>query len=369
MAQVEWQRAVIKVGSALISPNGDGCSAEYLLAIASFITESRKQGKEVILVSSGSVAAGKSDIGFHGSPSIAEKQAMAAVGQARMLANWSRFFDFPCGQILLTYDDLRNRTRYVNAKNTLRELLKNQVLPIVNENDTVAINELKVGDNDNLAAYTALVAEADTVIICSDIDGLYTADPRHDKAATLITEVDQITADTYALAGGAGTSMGTGGMLTKIQAADKCAKSGIQTLIINGKSADSFTQLLAGQVSGTLFHPQASRDSAKRQWLMHTLKSEGVISIDEGAANALRQKGASLLPSGIVAVDGHFVAGDAVDIEFQGNTLGKGISLYGLSDLRQIKGINSQRIDAILGYCYGEEAIHRDDLILTEKRN
>ena len=182
-------------------------------------------------MSSGSVAAGRQDIRHKTSLRLPKNKQWLAVGQARMLANWSRFFDFPCAQILLTYDDLRDRTRYVNSKNTLRELLKNDVLPIVNENDSVAVNELKVGDNDNLAAYTALVCEADTVFICSDIDGLYTADPRKDSSAQLIHKVSRVDQQVMQLAGGAGSSVGTGGMQTKLQAAKKCSESGIQTVI------------------------------------------------------------------------------------------------------------------------------------------
>ena len=240
------------------------------------------------------------------------------------------------------------------------------MLPIVNENDTVAVNELKVGDNDNLAAYTALVSEADTLIICSDIDGLYTADPRKHNDATLISEVNEINDSIYGLAGGAGTSVGTGGMITKIEAADKCAKSGIQTLIINGKKANSFAQLLQGNVTGTLFHPKHTLDSAKRQWLQHTLKSKGVVTINTGAHKALISGGASLLPIGVVGSHGEFVAGDAVDIVLDGQTVGKGISLYSQTDLHRIMGKSSQQISEILGYCLGEEAIHRDDLVLSE---
>ena len=215
MFEVNWKRAVIKVGSSLIAPNNNQCSQEYLKHIAKFISDSRKQGKEVILVSSGSVAAGKGKIAFKHSPSIVEKQAMAAIGQTQMMANWASLFDFDCAQILLTADDLHHRTRYVNIKNTLRELLKNHALPIVNENDTVAINELKVGDNDNLAAYTALVAEADTLIICSDINGLYDADPRNNATAKLIPEVTVIDNSIYRLAGGAGSDIGTGSVVSR----------------------------------------------------------------------------------------------------------------------------------------------------------
>ena len=364
MQRFEWQRAVIKVGSALIAPDGNQCSGRYLLAIARFITASREQGKEVILVSSGSVAAGRGKVRVNHQPSVAEKQAMAAIGQTQMMANWSRFFDFPCAQLLLTYDDLHNRTRYVNIKNTVRELLKNQALPIVNENDTVAVNELKVGDNDNLAAYTALVAQADTLIICSDIDGLYDADPRKVKDARLIPQVSEITDDIHNLAGGAGTSVGTGGMRTKIQAAEKCTYSGIQTLIVNGHKGEVFDQLLEGECYGTLFKPVKNRENARRQWLKHTLKTNGEIAVDPGARNALVNKGASLLPSGIVEVSGHFKPGEAIQISCEGKIVAKGLVLYSVEDLNEIKGHKSDKIADILGYTYGEAVVHRDDMVL-----
>jgi glutamate 5-kinase len=364
MFKVNWKRAVIKVGSSLIAPSNNQCSQEYLRHIAQFISDSRKQGKEVILVSSGSVAAGKGKIAFKHRPSITEKQAMAAIGQTQMMANWASLFDFDCAQILLTSDDLHNRTRYVNIKSTLRELLKNHALPIVNENDTVAINELKVGDNDNLAAYTALVAEADTLIICSDIDGLYDADPRSNPTAKLIPEVDVIDHSIYQLAGGAGSEMGTGGMQTKIQAAQKCVDSGIQTLIVNGRDPAAFETLAKGYSPGTLFKPNKSLASARDNWLRHTLKVKGHIEVDQGAKRALLEKGASLLPSGITAVSGAFVSGEAVNVTFESKVIAKGLVLYSANDLANIQGLNSQRIEATLGYSFGEAAIHRDDLVL-----
>lgn len=367
MNQFSWQRAVIKIGSALIAPDGNQCQAKFLLPIARFITASREAGKEVIVVSSGSVAAGRSKVRLNHPASIAEKQAMAAIGQMQMMANWQRFFDFPCAQVLLTADDLHDRTRYVNIKNTLRELLKHQALPVVNENDTVAVNELKVGDNDNLAAYTALVAEADTLIICSDIDGLYTADPRKDASATLIPEVESINDSIYALAGGAGSSVGTGGMRTKIEAADKCTQSGIQTVIVNGRSGHVFDALLEGHVSGTLFHATQSGNTARRLWLTHTLKTRGVIDVDEGARSAIEQKGASLLPSGIHSVSGRFRPGDAVEIRCQEQVIAKGLSLYSDTELNQIKGMKSQQIRDALGYDCSEVVVHRDDLVLLSR--
>lgn len=366
MQKFEWKRAVIKVGSALIAPDGKACSGRYLLSIARFITASKEQGKEVILVSSGSVAAGRNSIAHNHQPSIAEKQAMAAIGQTQMIANWSRFFDFPCAQLLLTYDDLHNRTRYVNIKNTLRELLKNHTLPIVNENDTVAVNELKVGDNDNLAAYVALVAQADTLIICSDIDGLYDADPRVSKMANLIPLVSELDQSVFDLAGGAGSKVGTGGMQTKLQAADKCTKSGIQTLIVNGQKGDVFDQLLEGNIRGTLFTPSKSRENARGQWLKHTLKTSGVISIDEGAKRALINNGASLLPSGINDVSGDFKTGEAVQIAYEGKIIAKGLALYSANDLSEIRGLRSDKIESVLGFTLGEAAVHRDDMVLID---
>lgn len=364
MSGLNWQRAVIKVGSALIAPDGDQCSGQYLLPMAHFINACRAQGKEVILVSSGSVAAGRSYIKHQHKPSIAEKQAMAAIGQTRMLANWARFFDFPCAQILLTADDLRDRTRYVNIQNTLRELLANKALPIINENDSVAVNELKVGDNDNLAAYTALVCQADTLIICSDVDGLFNADPRNQIHAQLIKTVTQVDNHTMALASGAGSSVGTGGMLTKLQAAQKCMDSGIDTLIVNGRKAQTFETLLAGDNPGTHFLPAISHQRAKAKWLKHTLGSQGNVEVDSGAKQALTNKGASLLPIGIVGINGEFNAGDAVDITHQGHTFAKGLSLYSAVDLGKIQGQHSNEVYHLLGYSVGEAAVHRDNLVL-----
>ncbi|GGW91395.1 glutamate 5-kinase [Alteromonas halophila] len=364
MQTFSWQRAVIKVGSALIAPDGNACSAQYLLAIAGFITASRKAGKEVILVSSGSVAAGRRSVPVTHQATIAEKQAMASIGQMQMMANWQRFFDFPCAQVLLTADDLRDRTRYVNTRNTLRELLRHQALPVVNENDTVAVNELKVGDNDNLAAFTALVAQADTLIICSDIDGLYSADPRRDATATLIPHVSEITAATMALAGGAGTALGTGGMRTKLEAASVCAKSGIQTLIVNGRDAATFDALSQGRIPGTHFTPQQSASKARALWLTHTIKTRGILHIDEGARDAVVSRGASLLPIGVLSVSGHFKNGDAVDLKCNDTVIAKGLALYDHYELHKIKGLRSVAIRDVLGYDNSDVVVHRDDMVL-----
>jgi glutamate 5-kinase len=364
---MNFNRAIIKVGSALISPDNTGCSGKYLLGIARFITECQHAGKEIILVSSGSVAAGRSII-KHGSPipSIATKQAMASVGQMKMMANWQRFFDVPCSQILITHGDLKDRERYINIKNTLRILLANGVIPIVNENDTVATDELKVGDNDNLAALVALVSEADCLFILSDIDGLYDQDPRDNPDAILIPEINDITPEIYAMAGTTNNVIATGGMKTKIQAAEKAIENGIETYIINGSDTTVFDKLLKGENPGTRFRPKQTAIKARKHWLKHTLKSSGKVHIDTGAVNAVINKGASLLPSGVKQVNGDFIAGESVDIinvETK-KVIAKGICQYSKQDLLRIMGCNSDEITELLGFCPSKVIIHRDDMVV-----
>ena len=275
---MKFNRAVIKVGSALVAPDANGCSGKYVAAIANFINQCQLAGKEIILVSSGSVAAGRTLI-HHGSPipSIPTKQAMASVGQMQMMANWQKHITSPCSQLLITHADLKNRQRYINIKNTLRVLIENNILPIFNENDTVATDELKVGDNDNLAALVALVSEADCLIILSDIDGVYNADPRTNPDAVMFDEIPKITQEIYAMAGSTTNVIATGGMKTKIQAADKATENGIDTYIINGKKTEVFNKLLKGENPGTRFIAQQAATKAKQQWLKHTLKSAGKI--------------------------------------------------------------------------------------------
>ncbi len=369
---MEFQRVVIKVGSALISPEKQGCSGKYLLAIARFITECHKANKEVIIVSSGSVSAGRAFI-HHGSPnpSIPTKQAMASVGQMKMMANWQRFFDKPCSQLLITHGDLKDRQRYINIKNTLRILLANQIIPIVNENDTVATEELKVGDNDNLAALVALVCEADCLLILSDIDGMYEADPRTHPDAKMLAEIEKIDESIYAMAGVTKNHIATGGMKTKIQAAEKATENGIETFIINGTRSDVFEHLLLGKNPGTRFVAKQAAVRAKKHWLKHTLKSCGQVSLDQGAVSAVLDKGASLLPSGIKSVSGTFAAGELIQLVDQSTNkiIAQGISQYSHRDLIQIKGFQSEKIDTILGYCPSKVIVHRDDMVLLHEGN
>lgn len=362
-----WQRAVIKVGSALIAPDGKKVSGQYVLPIAKFINDAKAQGKEVILVSSGSVAAGRGNIHSHElGTTIAEKQAMAAVGQAQMMANWQRFFDFSCAQLLITHGDLKDRKRYVNIKNTVRELLSNGVLPVFNENDTVATEELKVGDNDNLAALVALVCEADIMFICSDINGLYEADPRTNPDAELIPEVAEVTEEIYQLAGGTTNKIATGGMKTKLQASEKTTSNGIHTFIVNGKDDQVFEKLAKSEHIGTWFKAVENKETAKKQWLKHTLKAVGQVVIDAGAAKALSTKGASLLAKGVIEVAGDFVRGDAIDIHFDSELIARGLSQYSHSELAAIAGKESNEFEQILGFKHKNEVIHRDDLVILK---
>jgi glutamate 5-kinase len=365
----DWKRAVIKIGSALVAPDGTQLSNAYTLEIAGFITECRRRGKEIILVSSGAVAAGLSTQTrrVRGALSIPEKQAMAAIGQPLLIAHWSKFFDFPCAQLLLTYQGMRERQRFVNAKNTLIELLQRGALPIINENDTVVVDELKVGDNDNLAAHVAVLADADLLLISTDIDGLYDADPRKSKNAMHIPVVGKITKSVYNLAGGAGTVQGTGGMRTKIEAAEKATARGINSIVFNGKRRECFEYLLAGKVCGTIFTRRETPLNAKKHWLLHTLKSKGDIIIDNGACSALVDKGASLLPSGILSIKGRFKQGNAVTIRTEHEVVAKGIVQYDAIDLENIKGKKSSAIKELLGFILTDEVVHRDDMVLLNK--
>ncbi|WP_057832943.1 glutamate 5-kinase [Colwellia sp. TT2012] len=364
---MNFHRAVIKVGSALVAPTSDGCSGQYILAIAQFITKCQQQGKEIILVSSGGVAAGRALI-QHGSPklSVATKKAMASVGQMQMMANWQRFFDSPCSQILVTQEDLTDRQRFVSIQETIKIQLANGILPIVNENDTVTTKDLTIGDNDNLAALVAQVCEADSLFILSDIDGVFTKDPKIHDDAVLIPNIDKITDEIYAMAGTSRNHLATGGMKTKIQAAEKAVEHGINTYIINGTKSEVFSSLLAKVNPGTRFAADKDIIRAKKHWLKHTLKSQGIISLDPGAVNALVNKGASLLPAGIKSVTKEFKAGDAVElIDAQNNAvIAKGISLYSHHDLKRIMGKHSNDISTILGHDQGDVVVHRDDMVI-----
>ncbi|MBY6064640.1 glutamate 5-kinase [Pseudidiomarina sediminum] len=368
MNMPSWQRAVVKVGSALIAPDNTGTSSKYLLAIARFIIECRERGQEVVLVSSGSAAAGRTHIAYDGHPiPVPIKKAMAAVGQPDMMANWSRFFDFPCAQILITHGDLRDRARYVSVRNTMHTLLEHDVLPVVNENDALATDEMKVGDNDNLAAMIATLVDADALFICSDIDGLFDADPRVKPDAKKMPIVEEITEDIFALAGGTTNKIATGGMRTKIEAAEKATSHGIDTYIVNGSKGETFELLLQGQNPGTLFKRQQDPMSNKKHWLRHTLVSQGEVVVDSETADAV-VAGDALTTTGIVDVQGDFNRGDAVVIRNGENTeaVAKGICQYSSHELLHIKGQEVSSIAEQYGYSPITEVIESNDLTILE---
>jgi glutamate 5-kinase len=360
-----WRRAVLKVGSNLLAADGGGLTPRYAQALAGFIDASQHAGREVVLVSSGAVAAGRALLRTRAvpGPELAAKQALAALGQAPMIALWQSLVGRPVAQVLLTHDDLRNRRRYLNARATLRELLMLGVLPVVNENDTVAVDELKLGDNDNLAAIVAALVDADLLLIASDVDALYSADPRHDPAAEPIGHVPQLTAQILAMAGGSASGVGTGGMRTKLQAAEKAAAAGIRTALFSGRESDTVQLLEQGRLRGTLIDVAGSRLQARKYWLRHAPAGGGRVSVDAGAVRALTGGRASLLPGGILDVAGEFHRGDLVEIvDANDRPVARGLCQYSAAEVRRLAGRHSRDIVSVLGYSYGEEIIHRDDL-------
>jgi glutamate 5-kinase len=361
-----WSRAVVKVGSALVAPDGVP-SDRHLGAIAGFVRATAEAGRESVVVSSGAVAAGLAAVGGRRPRTIPEKQALAAVGQPRLMGRWGRLLDAPVAQVLLTHDDLVHRDRFLNARTTLAELLGRGVVPVVNENDTVAVDELKVGDNDNLAAHVAVLAEADLLVILTDVDGLFDADPRANASARLVPVVDRVDAGVHAMAGGAGTDAGTGGMRTKLQAAEKATSRGIATVLVNGTDAGRLAALADGTLHGTLFRAQSPPLPARKHWLLHATPVAGRLVVDAGAAEAVCRRGASLLASGVVSVAGDFGRSEPVEIADEGGrVLARGIARYAAYELSRVRGRQSGEVEAVLGYAGPSAVVHRDDLALIE---
>lgn len=365
-----WRRAVLKVGSSLLAAPDSGLTARHALGLAEFVRLSRAAGREVVIVSSGAVAAGRALLRRDGArESLAGKQALAALGQAPVISLWQRFFDAPVAQVLLTHDDLRNRRRFLNARATLRELLRLEAIPVVNENDTVGVHELKLGDNDNLAAMVAALIDAELLLIASDVPGLYDADPRGNANAQPVLAVESITPAILAMAGGAGSTVGTGGMATKLQAAQKAAEAGIATVLFPGSDADAVRALAQDRLHGTHFAPARSRLAARKHWIRHA-PALGVVLVDAGAARVLREGRASLLPGGVTAVQGEFGRGDVIEIRAAdaAASLARGVAQYSAGEVRRIGGRHTREIEAVLGFSYGENVVHKDDLVLSEAR-
>ena len=364
------RRLVIKVGSALVTHNGEGLDLTAISEWARQIAQLRQSGREVVLVSSGAIACGMQRLGWTRRPrAVHELQACAAVGQMGLVQVYETAFvrhGLSTAQILLTHDDLADRTRYLNARSTLTTLLGLGVVPIINENDTVITDEIKFGDNDTLGALVANLVDADALFILTDQQGLYTADPRKDPSATLISEARAGDAALEAMAGGAGTQYGRGGMITKVIAAKRAASSGTHTVIASGRERDVMTRLARGEAVGTLLVSETMPLNARKRWLADHLQLNGRLLLDAGAIKALGE-GKSLLPVGVVEVQGEFERGAAVAcLSPEGREIARGLCNYGSSDARRIARRGSQEIEEILGYIDEPELIHRDNLILSE---
>ncbi|MFH1493614.1 MAG: glutamate 5-kinase [Pseudomonadota bacterium] len=363
------RRLVVKVGSSLVTNSGAGLDHVAIANWAVQIAELKKMGREVVLVSSGAVAEGMQRLGWKKRPSaIHDLQAAAAVGQMGLVQVYETCFrqhGLHTAQVLLTHDDLSNRKRYLNAKTTLRTLLQLNVIPIINENDTVVTDEIRFGDNDTLGALVTNLIEADTLVILTDQSGLFSADPRKDPSATLIQEARAGDPELEKMAGGAGSDIGRGGMLTKILAAKRATRSGAHTIIASGHEQDVLVRLARGEVIGTQLIAEAMPIAARKQWLADHLQVRGKIILDEGAARALGQEGKSLLPIGVCDLSGDFERGEAVTcIDLNGREIARGLVNYASGEVKKIMRQPSSKIESILGYVDEMELIHRDNLVL-----
>jgi len=359
------------VGSSLLTANGRGLDHDLIAAWVEQITALRARGADVVLVSSGAVAEGMQRLGWQRRPhALFELQAAAAVGQMGLIQAYESCFKrhgVHAAQILLTHDDLANRQRYLNARSTLRTLLKLGVVPVVNENDTVAVDEIRFGDNDTLAALVANLLEAEVLVLLTDQPGMYDCDPRAHPEAALIREAraDDPELEAMAKSGGVG-SLGRGGMVTKVRAAARAARSGAATVIAWGREPGVLGRIAAGEELGTFFVPAREPIVARKRWLAGQLQSKGRLRLDEGAVRVLRQAGRSLLAVGVTAVEGNFLRGElVVCIGPDGNEVAKGLVNYSAEESRKILGQPSERIESLLGYVDEPELIHRDNLVVV----
>lgn len=364
------RRIVVKVGSGVLTGGSYTEIDETVVEeISRQVAELVYGGKKVALVSSGAVALGARTLGVprRGLP-IPVKQASAAIGQSALISIWAKHFStrgLNVGQVLLTHDDLRNRDRFVNARNTMNTLFEFGAVPVINENDTVAVDEIKFGDNDTLSARVTNLMEADLLAILSDVDGLYTADPRLDPTAAKIDFVEEVDEKILGMAGDSSSRTGLGGMASKTRAAAEAARFGTPTMILPGLVKGALLEAMEGKLVGTMFAPHENRMDSKRHWIEFTLKSKGVITVDDGARDAIINKGRSLLPSGVTKVTGDFGGGDAVTIEGpDGRAFAKGLTNYDAHEVAQIMGKHTSQIETALGYRIYDEVVNRDDMVV-----
>jgi len=363
------KRIVVKLGTSVLTSGSDRLNRPRMVDLIRQISQLMQAGTEVALVTSGAVLAGWEHLGFPPRKrNLPEKQFLAAVGQSQLMhlyTQLAQLYGISVAQTLLIRSDFSDRRRYLNARNTFANCFERGVLPIVNENDVVAVDEIRVGDNDTLAAHVASLLEADLLVICSDIDGLYTAAPQSNPDARRIEVVQQINDEIWNLAGGAGTAHGTGGMWTKIQAADLATRAGIEMQIVNGAHPDILLKLSQSPPPGTRFLPVTPLLEARKRWILAETVKESKLIVDDGARQALSKQGKSLLSAGISQIEGQFEKGQTVRVfDKQGQELARGLCRYSSNELQTIAGHRSNEIEALLGYSFGAEVIHRNDMLL-----
>ena len=371
-SNLTYRRIVAKLGTSLLTAGSTRLNMARMTDLVAQVAKLHKQGLEVVIVTSGAIAAGREKLGLtKKSKGVALKQVLASVGQGRLMNIYERLFaqhGIIVGQALLTKSVLADRAGYLNARNTLLASLEMGVIPIINENDVVAVDEIRearFGDNDNLSAMVANLIDADLLCILTDIDGLYTADPNRDPFAKLIPLVEKIDETIDALVSGSTSGLGTGGMVTKIEAARLATESGVTMVIANGSEKDVLTRLAGGEAVGTRFLPVKSKLDSRERWLLSGLSTKGKLTVDDGAARALKKNDCSLLAAGINQVEGNFQRGDIVDIcDLKGVKLGSGITNYTSTEVQAIKGAHSENITNLLGYDSGSEVVHRNNLVI-----
>lgn len=365
----ELKKIVVKVGTRLLTYQTGKLNLGIIERLVRELADLKNQGKDIILVSSGAVGAGIGKLGLKKKPvQIPEKQAVAAVGQGVLIQFYEKLFGeygHVVAQVLLTREDIENRGRYINSRNTLEHLFKFNVIPIINENDTISTEEIEFGDNDRLSALVSTLVDADLLIILTDIDGLYTANPRIDTSATFIPLVEEISEELKRAAGTTAEMMATGGMITKLQAAEIAMSAGIDMVIANGRDENILKKIMAGEPAGTFFSAQGGHLRSRKRWIAFAQKVKGNITVDQGAEKALKNQGKSLLPIGIIAIHGSFLRGETVSIfSAQGEEVARGLVNYNSEELKRIMGCKSVEIKNILGYSCDEEVVHRNNLVL-----
>ncbi|ODS12200.1 glutamate 5-kinase [Vibrio scophthalmi] len=366
------QTVVVKLGTSVLTGGTLQLNRAHMVELVRQCAELKKIGHSVVIVSSGAIAAGREHLGYPALPnSMASKQLLAAVGQSQLIQTWEALFaiyGMKIGQMLLTRADLDDRERFLNARNTINALVEHDIIPVVNENDAVATTEIKVGDNDNLSALVGILCGADKLLLLTDQKGLFTADPRKDPNAELIKEVKTIDDTLRKIAGGSGTNLGTGGMATKLQAADIARRAGIEVIIAAGSAPDVIFDSLGDDPQGTRFLPCEEALENRKRWILAGPAAVGDLVIDDGAVNAVLAKGSSLLAKGVVSLSGEFARGDVVRVTDQaGKLIARGISAYSSADMAKIRGTHSKDIHSVLGYDYGSEVVHRDDMVVIQE--